>query len=307
MDSNSRSSLSPLQKEVASGLTAGLITTIVTHPLDLIKLRLQLAAINSKPVSYYSQVQRVLKDGNGLNHTLKEAYRGLTINVLGNAIAWGLYFGLYRVSKDLVYSMSSYTNQENKFMNDRQMSSTLYLFSAGASGLATAVLTNPMWVIKTRIMSTNSSHGYSSISNAIYRICKEEGIKTFWKGLLPSLLGVSQGALYFSIYDTLKLKYLHDKTAVKERKLTAGETIGIISLSKMISVSTVYPLQLLKTNLQTFKSQNNENSSTKALIRSIWARNGLSGFYKGLMANLIRAIPSTCITFGTYEHFKHIL
>ncbi|CAG98000.1 flavin adenine dinucleotide transporter FLX1 [Kluyveromyces lactis] len=306
MDATSNSVLSPLQKEIISGLTAGTITTIVTHPLDLIKLRLQLAAIDLKPSSYYNQVQRIIKDGSGTQQLLKEAYRGLGINIIGNAVAWGLYFGLYRCSKDVVYSLSSEPALQNKFMNDRKMTSSMYLVSAGASGLATALLTNPMWVIKTRIMSTKSSQGYTSILNAITRIYTEEGLKTFWRGLVPSLFGVTQGALYFAIYDTLKLKYLHDRNDIQERRLNAVETIGIISLSKMISVSSVYPLQLLKTNLQTFRTEHNENSKMNSLIRSIWHTNGIAGFYKGLFANLVRAIPSTCITFGVYEHFKHI-
>ncbi|CDO95552.1 unnamed protein product [Kluyveromyces dobzhanskii CBS 2104] len=307
MVSESNSVFSPLQKEIISGLTAGTVTTVVTHPLDLIKLRLQLAAIDFKPSSYYTQVQYIIKDVSGARQLLKEAYRGLGINIVGNAVAWGLYFGLYRFSKDVVYSMSSESGLQNKFENDRKMNSSMYLVSAGASGLVTAVLTNPMWVVKTRIMSKKSNKGYSSIFNAVARITREEGLKTFWKGLVPSLFGVSQGALYFSIYDTLKLKYLHDNTDVRERKLDAIETISIISVSKMVSVCSVYPLQLLKTNLQTFKTEHNENSKMTSLIRSIWHRNGIAGFYKGLFANLLRAIPSTCITFGVYEHFRHAL
>lgn len=305
MDQDGRE-FSELQKEIISGLTAGTVTTIVTHPLDLIKLRLQLAATDSAKSTYYNQIQTIAKDA-GNRQLLVEAYRGLGINLIGNSIAWGFYFGSYRYSKDIVFGLTSSPTMQSKFMNDRNMTTSMYLVSAMLSGVATAVLTNPLWVIKTRIMSTSTKVGYTSTWNAITRIIKEEGFTTFWKGLVPSLFGVSQGAIYFAIYDTLKLKYLHDLNDVEEKRLTPVETIGITSLSKMISVSAVYPLQLIKTNMQSFNSESNENSRMSSLIKSIWKKNGLPGFYKGLIANLVRAIPSTCITFSIYENFKYIL
>ena len=36
--------LTPIQKEIISGLSAGSLTTLIVHPLDLIKVRLQLLA-----------------------------------------------------------------------------------------------------------------------------------------------------------------------------------------------------------------------------------------------------------------------
>lgn len=300
------SGFSPLQKEVIAGLSAGTLTTIVTHPLDLVKVRLQIEAISSKSSTYYRQIQNIVNVSKQRG-IFQEVYRGLCINLVGNSVAWGLYFGLYRYSKDMIFELSSEANLKTRFHNDRQMHSSMYLLSALTSGLITSMLTNPIWVLKTRMMSTTSEKGYKSTTEAIARICREEGIGTFTKGLLPSLLGVSQGAIYFAIYDTLKLKYLHGTDAIEERKLSPLETISITSLSKMISVSSVYPLQLLKTNLQTFKAEHNENSGMLPLIRSIWNRNGIGGFYKGLSANLVRAVPSTCITFGIYEHFRHIL
>lgn len=309
---------SPLQKEIIAGLTAGTITTIVVHPLDLVKLRLQLLVTNTNSTSGYIDIVKSLlhnynKPINSKNKfisTVQEAYRGLGINIFGNAIAWGLYFGLYRVSKDLIYQNCIKNSQHNNkndismIKNDQMMTPLMYLSAGVMSGTATAILTNPLWVIKTRIMSSSkdSTGSYKSTFNGLQRLLKEEGFKSLWKGLTPALFGVSQGAIYFMVYDTLKYKFssLKDKNN-KETKLKNSETILITSLSKMISLTTVYPLQLLKSNLQNFKS----DYTLINLMKFISKNEGLLGFYKGLSANLIRAIPSTCITFCIYENFKH--
>lgn len=74
----------------------------------------------------------------------------------------------------------------------------------------------------------------------------------------------------------------------------------------MISVTLVYPFQLLKSNLQSFRAKE-QNFKFIPLIKLIITNDGFLGLYKGLSANLVRAIPSTCITFCVYENLKHRL
>lgn len=308
------SDFSPVQKEIISGLTAGTITTVSTHPLDLVKVRLQLLATNKKPQGYYDVVKRIVKDSK--QHSFfRETYRGLGVNLLGNSIAWGLYFGLYRASKDWVFQWcNTDVKRSNDTMNnDKEMTPLMYLLAAAMSGVATSVLTNPIWVIKTRIMSTSfvDSRSYRSTVDGIKKLYRIEGLAGFWRGLVPSLFGVSQGAIYFTVYDTLKYHYFAAKHVDKKKKLSNLEYITITSLSKMVSVTAVYPLQLLKSNLQSFEVSTVINPKTShrvwKLITTIYVRDGVTGLYKGLLANLIRAVPSTCITFCVYENFRHWL
>ncbi|CCE63625.1 hypothetical protein TPHA_0F01410 [Tetrapisispora phaffii CBS 4417] len=339
--------LSPLQKEFISGITTGCITTIVVHPLDLIKVRLQLSATgqgiipninNIKRNRYRLVLENIIKHEKkpfGKLLTVKEIYRGLGINILGNTIAWGLYFGLYRQSKDILYNVYHKNNiqdagfyrgkEENStvenIIHDQKMSPIMYLSAGAISGLITSVVTNPIWVLKTRIMSTSkyAEGSYVSIIHGFKTLLEKEGLKSFWRGTLPAVLGVSQGAIYFMVYDTLKYKYsslphnrfvqsgkLNSKesNSKSEYKLKNLEIIGITSLSKMLSVSSVYPFQLLKSNLQSFKAVNH-NYTLINLAKNIFKEKGLLGLYTGLSANLLRAIPSTCITFCIYENFRN--
>lgn len=311
--------LSAFQKEVLSGLTTGALTTIVVHPLDLVKVRLQLLSTSNYKQGYFDVIRSIVNNPQipkGSSNLIKEAYRGLGINLIGNTLAWGLYFGLYRKSKDTIYNhyyseaLTKYDQTHTLISHDQKMTSLMYLSAGGMSGLVTSILTNPIWVIKTRMMSTSRhiSGSYSSSIDGFKRLLRQEGVKSLWKGLVPSLFGVSQGAIYFMVYDTLKYKYSSMRKQNNDNnvhdKLKSSETIFITSLSKMISVTTVYPFQLLKSNLQSFAATDNKFTLIN-LTKGIYHSQGLLGLYKGLYANLIRAIPSTCITFCIYENFRH--
>ena len=82
-----------------------------------------------------------------------------------------------------------------------------YFLASGISGTITNVCTNPIWVIKTRMLSTGRATpgAYTSIWHGTKMIYKNEGVRGFWRGLVPSMLGVSHGALQFSAYEKLKI------------------------------------------------------------------------------------------------------
>lgn len=283
----------PLQKEVISGLTAGSVTTLIVHPLDLFKVRLQLLITSTTKKGYRNLWSEIV--GSDLSLT-RELYRGLTVNLVGNTIAWGLYFASYRVAKDYLI------NYNHRIRNDKDLSSWMYLLASASSGMLTTVLTNPLWVIKTRMMSKANSDLTSM--KVLRDLIKNDGVQGLWKGLVPALVGVSQGALHFTCYDTLK-----HKLVLKNRdsdEITNLETIAVTSVSKMLSTSAVYPFQLLKSNLQSFQASEND-FKLLPLSKIIYSRSGLLGFYKGLSANLLRSVPSTCITFCIYENFKSFL
>ena len=82
-----------------------------------------------------------------------------------------------------------------------------YFVASGASGILTAVLTNPIWVVKTRMLSTSrdAPGAYKSIAQGTRLLYRDEGIKGFYRGLVPSLFGVSHGAIQFMAYEQLKI------------------------------------------------------------------------------------------------------
>lgn len=83
----------------------------------------------------------------------------------------------------------------------------LAAMTAGATG---TIVTNPLWVIKTRFMAQSLSDvatgkRYRNTWDAIRTIYTQEGGRAFYRGLMPSLLGVSHVAVQFPLYEQLKI------------------------------------------------------------------------------------------------------
>lgn len=290
--------------EGIAGFSAGFTTTLVSHPLDFMKLRMQL---DKTSPSQWKAVKNIIShllltstsaDGkvHGLS-VIKNVYRGVGPNLVGSTAAWALYFSFYREYKDLILKYTDST------FNDSNLNSAEYLLSAFGAGWTTSILTNPIWVIKTRMIATSrqAPGAYTSIIDGIKQIYRYEGFVGYYKGLSPALLNVSQGALQFSIYDTFKHHFILRKGS-PERKLTTFEYLYSSAISKITATMTLYPLQVIRSRLQV--NNGLRTISARQLVYKIAKEEGLKGFYKGLLANIIRVVPATCITFTVYEETR---
>ena len=104
-----------------------------------------------------------------------------------------------------------------------QLSPTSHLFAASSAGVVTLALTNPIWVVKTRLClqfgrdtTTGSGHGasyqdpnkvYKGMIDAFKKIATNEGMPGLYKGFVPGIWGVSHGAIQFMAYEELKSSY----------------------------------------------------------------------------------------------------
>lgn len=181
-------------------------------------------------------------------------------------------------------------------------------------GVITSVLTNPIWVIKTRMLSTGSHApgAYSSFASGAKQIYQVEGIPGFYRGLIPALFGVSHGALQFMAYEQLKLFRFRSMNTMgsiesshlgPERALGNVDFLVISGLSKVFAGSVTYPYQVIRSRLQTYEAHLVYRGAID-VFSQVWAQEGIAGFYKGLGPNLFRVLPSTWVTFLVYENTK---
>lgn len=168
-------------------------------------------------------------------------------------------------------------------------------------GTFTALCTNPIWVIKTRMLSTSSKYpgAYTSIANGTRQIFRSEGLRGFYHGLVPSLFGVSHGALQFMAYEKLKI-FRRGSTAQQQRDLSTVDLLLLSGLAKIFATVVSYPHQVIRARLQIYDAGKAYKGS-RDVVTQVWRHEGIKGFYKGLAPNLLRVMPSTWITFLVYE------
>lgn len=301
MSTQQRQRISPGTVETIAGLSAGLASTIIVHPLDIIKTRMQL---DTSPNPLFNSTRSVFRDilRNEGPTRIAALYRGLTPNLLGNASGWALYFLWYKQGQDLVRHVRGYSGEKS-------LSNVDYLCASAGAGALSAVLTNPIWVVKTRMISTSSATAgaYPSMFSGFRSIWRTEGYKGYFHGLTPALFGVSHGALYFLAYENLKIWY---RAKRQNQQLSNLDTAVASALSKVFAGTITYPSQVVRSRLQRYDPGAKVAAPSLGLVRvtlDLWRNEGVWGFYKGIVPNLVRVVPSTCVTFLVYENTRWAL
>ncbi|KAI5203379.1 hypothetical protein E4T39_04158 [Aureobasidium subglaciale] len=304
------------------GAAAGVASGIVTCPLDVIKTKLQAQGSFrhqqlSQGTPATKQVYRglvgtaktiVRQDG------LKGMYRGLGPMILGYLPTWAVYMSIYDIAK---------TNYSERV----EPQWLAHVCSSVTAGACSTLATNPIWVIKTRLMSQISTKAveghrtpwhYNNTWDAARQMYKGEGIKAFYSGLAPALLGLTHVAIQFPLYEYLKLRF----TGVEMGAAPPSQgtnSVGVLAatcISKICATTATYPHEVLRTRLQT---QQRGIPSSDGMInkpryqgvlktcRLILYEEGWTAFYSGMGTNLIRAVPAAMTTMLTFETLKSLI
>lgn len=287
--------LSQLQYEhLIAGISGGVTSTLILHPLDVIKIRFAVNDGRLQTVPKYTGIVNAFstifkKEG------IRGLYRGVTPNVWGAGTSWGLYFLFY--------------NSLKNWLRDGDTNVSLgpgtHLLIASQSGLLTLLITNPIWVVKTRLcLQYSNEKQYSGMVDCLFKIFQTEGIRGYYKGLVPGIFGVSHGAVQFMVYEELKKEYCIYQSQPLNTKLSTIEYLTFAATSKLVAAATTYPYQVMRARLQ---RKDCDYAGLIDCIKQTWGYEGWRGFYKGLGTNLLRVTPATMITFVTYENVSHML
>ncbi|CAO3671557.1 unnamed protein product [Rhizopus stolonifer] len=224
-------------------------------------------------------------------------FKGLGPNLVGVIPARSINFFTYGNGKKI------YTE-----LNNGKETAGVHLISAATAGIVTATVTNPIWVIKTRLqLQGNGSRRYKGSLDCLLHIIREEKIKGLYKGMSASYLGVAEGTIQWVIYEKLKKKWSvpkeHNENLVGGKSLRdwAGH-LGAAATSKFVAACVAYPHEVIRTRLR----QPAENGITKytglgQCLRLVIKEEGMAALYGGMTAHLLRVVPNAAIMFFCYE------
>ncbi|XP_044001194.1 mitochondrial folate transporter/carrier isoform X2 [Aphidius gifuensis] len=282
-----------------AGISGGVVSTLMLHPLDLMKIRFAVNDGLTKTAPQYSSLTNAVKD---IVRTegIRGLYRGVVTNVLGSGSSWGFYFFFYE-------SMKAWIQDGDP---SKSLSPTLHLLAAADAGLLSLLLTNPLWVVKTRLclqyandVNISESKRYSGMNDAFRKIWRTEGIRGLYKGIVPGMFGVSHGAIQFMIYEEMKKGYNVYKDKPFNTKPEFLENIGLAASSKFIAAASTYPYQVVRARLQ---DHHHDYRGTWHCVQSTFRSEGIKGFYKGLTPYLLHVTPNICFILIVYENFPRL-
>jgi solute carrier family 25 phosphate transporter 23/24/25/41 len=182
-------------KYLIAGGVAGAISRTATAPLDRLKVLLQV------------QVEAPTKGGviGGLADMYKEGgvvgfFRGNGINILKVAPESAIKFYAFEIMKEFVVG-----TDENGKMNN--IGAGGRLIAGGSAGAIAQTVIYPMDLVKTRLQTFVCEQGAKppKLMSLSKDILLNEGPRAFYRGLVPSLLGmVPYAGIDLAAYETLK-------------------------------------------------------------------------------------------------------
>lgn len=275
-----------------AGITAGIVSATSLHPLDLIKTRMQ---VDSSAVSFIGNSIRTFRSVVQSQGYLG-LYRGVTPNLAGSTASWGLYFYFYTEIKQRMRGPAGETSSAIA----SNLSPAQHLMASATAGALTAAFTNPLWVVKTRMCTTSKTDpgAYRGLFDGLMQIGKREGLPGLYRGIVPALFGVSHGALQFMAYEEMKKWRAKRFDGTVPDKLATWEYIVMSASSKVFATTLTYPYQVIKSRLQMSGSKFN---GVVDCVAQTYQKEGFRGYYKGMVPNIVRVLPGTCVTFVVYE------
>lgn len=285
-------------QHLLAGVSGGVVSTLLLHPLDLLKIRF---AVDDGKNVYKPKYNGLRNAVASIFRTegLRGLYRGVMPNTVGAGSAWGFYFLFYQTIKADMQSHDSQT----------QLSPTYHMLAASEAGILTLVLTNPIGVVKTRIClqyesaaavkaAADSKVMYKGMVDAFVKICKYEGIRGLYKGFVPGMFGVSHGAVQFVAYEELKSSYNLYRQQPIDTKLDSSQYLLFAAVSKFFAAITTYPYQVVRARLQ--ETHCRYDGVIDCCVKT-FKYEGLVGFYKGMAPYLVHVMPNICLVFLIYE------
>ncbi|KKA30673.1 hypothetical protein TD95_002655 [Thielaviopsis punctulata] len=286
-------------QSLIAGVSAGLVTRFVISPLDVVKIRMQLQSIDihaaTSPPSSATSGSTLTTIRNILRH------EGLTAFWKGNIPAEAMYatytgiqFISYRTTASLLQRLVGRDN----------LSHTTESFLAGAVGGSSATVTTyPLDLLRTRFAMQGNARVYASLRRACVDIYRTEGLRGFFRGLAPTLVQtVPQMGIFFATFETVRQGLGSLRLPWGSDDATAGSVAGAVSKI------AVFPFDLIRkrmqvqgpTRAQYVYGNIPEYSGSVAAFRTILAREGIRGLYRGLLISLIKSTPSSTVTVWVY-------
>lgn len=182
-----------LFNESLAGATAGLCQVVVTSPMEMLKIHLQMQATlpPAQQKSAVGVIMDVVRGG------LPAAYRGASATLLRDVFFSALYFPAFSNLKLFVAQQDDRSlwrfalkqQNDNVSPNVNNRLNLLGTFGCGlVAGSVTGWAATPLDVIKTRLQSTGGKEKWVNIPTCVRLTLQKEGMGAFFKGATARVL-----------------------------------------------------------------------------------------------------------------------
>jgi solute carrier family 25 (mitochondrial phosphate transporter), member 23/24/25/41 len=271
-------------KLLAAGGVAGAVSRTATAPIDRVKMLLQVQDTRARlPISV--ALRRMAAEG-----TLKAYFKGNGTNVVKIAPETALKLTMNDVFKRIV------AEDPDEITPPQRM-------AAGAAAGATAQsVIYPLELVRTRLVVCPAGT-YRGIADCARKVASQEGLKAFYRGMVPSMLGILPYAgVDITTFELLKERLIEDYDGFPPAHMILGAGM----LSSSIAQFASYPLALVRTRLQAqgIGGRPVKYKGMMDVLTKTVKNEGFFGLYKGSMTNLLKIAPASGCSWFVFEEMK---
>jgi len=261
-----------------AGCAGSSCASVLTMPLTTAFTRIQLDD-NMKSAGPIRVMLKLVRDEGFLT-----LFRGCQSTLLSVAVSNFVYFYSFHGLKTL-----------SRAEHQTALRDLLY---ACCAGILNVLLTNPLWVVNSRLKMSGVTKGdsqYRGLLDGLIKIALQEGVGTLWNGTKASLLLVSNPAIKFTFYELLKRQW--------GRPVKGGSAFILGCMATAIATLFTYPLQMVQ-------AQARHGSQSGGIIEigsEIVYQNGVVGLYRGVDSKLLQSVTAAGFMFMSYENIFQLV
>jgi len=243
---------------------------------------------------------------------LSGLYSGLDSALVGISVTNFVYYYWYEWTRGSFEAAAAKAGRATKNLT------TIESMIAGAiAGSATVILTNPIWVINTRM--TTRKHAQEADADAaaveeggkpatprptttigtLLSLLKHEGPRALFAGVVPALVLVINPILQYTLFEQMK------NAVEKKRRVTPTIAFFLGALGKLFATSVTYPYITVKSQMHV--AGDGEKEGMLGAIRRVIREEGYAGLYKGKSAMFLTIDPFSVQVEKTPEKANSLL
>ncbi|KAL8940447.1 MAG: hypothetical protein Q9216_002817 [Gyalolechia sp. 2 TL-2023] len=309
----------PLGYFLAGGI-AGVVSRTATAPLDRLKVYLIAqtnvkdeaikAARSGAPVQAAKHASRPIIEASKTLWRMggiPSLFAGNGLNVIKVMPESAIKFGSYEGSKRLLAKLEGHNDP-------KALKPWTQFLAAGLGGMISQLVNLPVSRMQCETVE-GGLHGNKLISDTARKMWKRNGIRSFYRGLPMGLVGMfPYSAIDLTTFEYTKrsvVSYNAKKRHCHEDDASPGNfaTACMGAFSGAFGASVVYPLNLLRTRLQSQGTAIHPPTYTGIMDVTVKTLRGegFRGLFKGITPNLLKVVPAVSITYVVYDNSKSVM
>lgn len=266
----------------------------LTYPLITLSTRAQVESKRAQS-STLDAARRIIK-----REGIAGLYAGLDSALFGISVTNFVYYYWYE------WTRSFFEKAARKAGRASSKLTTVESMLAGAlAGSATVLMTNPIWVVNTRMTTRKSEASEDTLPDVatskptkapstlatLFALIRDEGPARLFAGVMPALVLVINPILQYTVFEQMK-QFLE-----KKRRVTPTDAFYLGAVGKLLATSITYPYITVKSRMHV-AGRDGPREDMLTTFRRIIREEGYKGLYGGIGPKVTQSVITAAFLFA---------